>query len=179
MLILIEGMDNTGKTTLASKLGELLPSFKYYHHVKPHNRKEAMDNFSQILRESISTDLICDRLSTFSEPVYGTILRGQPLLSDEDVNYMLDILVDSATVIIFCNPPIEAVLKTIGVRDQMEGVEENCKKLYEAYQKLFGGKLNDDDYIVYDYTDKDRSNGVIELILGAVKEIKETMNGRK
>jgi len=77
MLIIIEGPDKSGKTTLAKKIEEKF-HYKYAHFSSPGNNpaSEYASFFS-----SISSPTVCDR-SYFGERVYGPLLRGTSKISN-------------------------------------------------------------------------------------------------
>jgi hypothetical protein len=53
--------------------------------------------------------------------------------------------------IVHCRPPLERILH-FDERDQMPGVIENARELYEAYDNVMKGVAHYQRVIVYDYT---------------------------
>jgi predicted ATPase len=82
MIIILEGPDGSGKTTLAKKLVSQT-GFKYIHKSYPKTQEE-MDNMTQDYLDLINTgdNMIIDR-SWYSEIVYGPILRSRSNVSQE------------------------------------------------------------------------------------------------
>lgn len=94
MLIILEGIDGSGKTTLSKKLSEKykLPVIKFSY---PKNDEEKNNMFLQYLKILYNNNfkLILDR-SWISEIVYGNIMRDSCVLSDfqvEFLNYLVNL----------------------------------------------------------------------------------------
>ena len=86
-LIIIEGMDNTGKSTLVKKLSSYLP-----HHEVVVSPGPCAEHVQWCKDELARTDSrIYDRFPIFSETVYGNIIRGYSDISNylEDLLFML------------------------------------------------------------------------------------------
>lgn len=154
MLLLIEGMDNTGKTTLARSLRDTLKwplladatvrgkdlGQKIKWHM--HQMVLAQDN-----------DIIFDRHSIISEHVYGTVLLGKNILAESpDWPALLQHFKRTRPLIIYCRPPDEVVLKFEDGREQMGGVVENGKRLLDMYDMTMEQVFNYVPVVKYDYT---------------------------
>ena len=154
MKIVVEGMDNTGKSTLCKKLSVL--GFDYNHSEGPRT-PEAMyrDTLAFLNKEGM---FIQDRIPVISDQVYGPILRGTnafhtPLGSEVERVYFQD----SDILHIFCFPPKDKVVLFEDGRRQMNGVQENAGVLYELYRKFYedlksGRKKTRSALVEYDYT---------------------------
>lgn len=130
--IIIIGMDNTGKTTLAETLSKEL-NLKLIKSTGPKVTKEDMvSNMLENLESS--EDLIFERYNLFEEIIYGNILRGESKFSLEGFVYSQTIL--HQPLIIYCRPSKEKIFN-FGSREQMEGVIEEKEKLLEAWDKLY------------------------------------------
>lgn len=137
MLILIEGMDNTGKTTLAHNIIASLPHFIYHHNEKPASREDAFANIVSLIERASNKDIVCDRCCVIGEEVYGTVLRGKSLFKPYETNILMKMLSTVTIMNILCKPPIQAVIESMGERAQMEGVAENAYKLYDTYVSFY------------------------------------------
>lgn len=130
-MIIVEGMDNSGKSTLCKKLslqfGITINSVKERLKTKDECIKYQLDSmFSPELK-------IYDRMRVTSEMVYGEILREN--LFKEDGWYYISILLRCNPLIIYCRPPVHQILN-FGERGQMDGVIEESSRLLERYDKI-------------------------------------------
>lgn len=147
MKIIIIGMDNSGKTTLANKLSESLgyPLVVTFKGTKP-EMKECM------LKNLIHKNVIFERFPLFDELVYGNILRGGSKFTLSDEIYDL-LKKDKNLCIIYCRPSKDNILN-FGSREQMKGVIEQSNDLIVAWDMLFLNRLMVDfrgRCIRYDY----------------------------
>jgi GTPase SAR1 family protein len=132
MTIIIEGPDNSGKTSLAHKLCKDL-EIPYKHSVRRHYLSA-----TGLIRHSQEQLLprmeVQDRVYGISELVYGRVLRGVT----EFPPHMTEILSQvylTRNIIVYCRPSNEAILNN--TRKQMDGVSENHLHLIEEYDSLF------------------------------------------
>lgn len=158
-MLILTGMDNSGKTTLANTLSQLLerPIIKS---LGPNHPKDEKDLWllDQMAREKAFPDsVIFDRFLPFEEMVYGKVLRGNPLYSLRD--FYLRSLKELNPTIVYTRPSSEVIFNWDG-RDQMEGVIEQKEKLLRAWDDLMWSLASQGwEIMVYDYTSPD------ELIL--------------
>lgn len=137
MIIICEGMDNTGKTTLAKRLSVSL-GIPYHYRTRPRNLEEAAQQIRDTPRECV-----VDRWAPISEPIYGPICRGSTWMSIIDKAHLMSITPDYTLV--YCRPPRQTILN-FGTRYQMEGVIQHADQLIDAYDYYCGS------YFTYDYT---------------------------
>lgn len=162
MIIIVEGMDGTGKTTLVLQLahqfgvkpkkfvGSLGPSDDYRIVLVNRTRLEITE-----LEETGGTiKRLYDRFPLISEAIYGTILRGRNCFGG--LYYPLrSRLLALKTVIIYCRPDRDIVRDNVQQGSQMKGVLEHFGELLDAYDKLFEELTESpgNSYItVFDYT---------------------------
>ena len=151
-MIIITGMDNSGKTTLATKVSQELglPLVKSPgpNHTKDEKHIWFLD---QMTREAVfPNSTIFDRFLPFEEMVYGKVLRGDPIYSLDD-HYMKS-LKDLNPFIIYTRPSSEVIFN-FGDREQMKGVIETKEKLLAAWDDLMWKLINSGWNVqTYDYT---------------------------
>lgn len=148
-LIIVEGCDGAGKTTLINKLQKDL-NLITIKSPRPRDYKDCKDLLARTLLLAERTNVICDRIGIISEPIYGPICRntlGFPPKSETE-----RILMAINPIIIHCNPPIHACLENIKSESQMPGVENNLIRLHEAYNEWMGMLSHDSHFVIeYDY----------------------------
>ena len=149
-MILIEGCDNSGKTTLVSKLSDDLRLLSIRQRQLPRNKLDITEYVLYMLGLSRRFPTIFDRWPPISEPIYGPICRGVSFLTKQEVFDLHSMIteLDPCPVIVYCRPR-DSVILDFGEREQMEGVRENGRKLIKAYDK----SMNETplDVITYDY----------------------------
>ena len=139
--IIVEGMDNTGKTTLLKALSEKFG-------VDPIVSCRSIPKQEQI--EWMKTKLggppaLFDRFALISEAIYGPIIRGThtfPFMGEENFfNILGKVVIPANPIIIICNPGVESVRKTFDEREQLEGAKERIEALLASYT-LMGAILD-------------------------------------
>lgn len=128
-MIIVEGMDNSGKTTLIKSLTRDLP----LSIIKSPGPKDSLASFLwviQTLREK-KKDIIYDRYFLISERVYGPIIRGEDVFGDYTFD-LISLMLRKSPLIIYCRPSDETI-KNWGSRDQMAGVKNNFHDLVTRY----------------------------------------------
>lgn len=152
-MIIIEGCDNTGKTTLGHRLVDDIRGV-YVTNKQPRRRELLIPYMARMfLLSMVGMPLILDRWPAISEPVYGPILRGESALDEDDVRDFHRILTEMNPLVIYCRPPLDKVLGSIDERDQLPGVVENAEKIYRRYDEVMEEFSRDyRPVLIYDYT---------------------------
>ena len=139
--IIVEGMDNTGKTTLLKALSKKFG-------VSPINSCRNIPKKDQIKwmeEQLVGTPKLFDRFALISEAVYGPFIRGThlfPLMGEENFfNTLGKVVIPANPIIIICNPGVESVRKTFDEREQLEGAKERIEALLASYT-LMGAILD-------------------------------------
>lgn len=158
-MIIIEGVDNSGKSTLAMKLSQRL-RIDLYRDPKPEGLSLA--NAHRRLRPIRA---IHDRCYAISDYIYGSVLRDGPALGELHSDVILDLLTRNY-LIIYCRPHSEAILNNAG-RDQMDGVLDNHQKLIDEYDNFMQNLRRFGACTVIDYNWKSDS---FDLLVEKVKK---------
>jgi adenylate kinase family enzyme len=135
MIIVVEGPDNAGKTTLALLLAKRLKAIYVKTEFIPPERG-SLAEYSRILEAAEAYGngkVISDRYAAVSDPLYGPIVRGWTKLDPEQVQEELS----KVDAFVYCRPPDGHMLKTMNVREQMDGVTKNANELIRAYDLFF------------------------------------------
>ena len=147
MIIVVEGMDNTGKTTLAMKIAKAMRAV-YVKAERPAVGPDLLV-YQNILETATQYTGICvaDRHVAISEPIYGTICRGGHQLDEKDIESCIKRL----GLIVYCRPPDRTIHRTIDLRPQMEGVVANTDRLITAYDEFFFDMQDQISYTQYNF----------------------------
>jgi hypothetical protein len=179
MLVILEGMDNSGKSTLAMKLHEALdfPIIKPPSYNKVYKQGEKAQDACFLWNENILKETkrgnhpcysyIFDRHQLISTPVYEPVLfKRNTLVMHPWFGRLVYQFAENAPLIVYCRPPAEVILN-FGDREQMKGVREEGIALLERYDIVIDQlKRAGFDVIEYDYTKPEATEKLIEAIKG-------------
>ena len=172
MLVIIEGADGSGKTTLANRLRKDLDQYSIFlrSNGPPPNIGKLADIIAWIMVSPGHIPVFCDRFPILSEYVYGPIIRGkcQHGLSVEQMAKRL-----SKALIIYCRPSYSKLAAGVRQEVQMDGVVINHRNIVKSYDDMMGELETAGAFIKrYDFT------GPPQLIFDTVKAfIRERANG--
>ena len=157
-MLIITGMDNSGKTTLVQQLLKELnrnpfqeERYKVVNSPGPVS-KELQEGWvlAQLTlgAEERATN-IYERFPLLEEVVYGSVLRDNPLFEYGDAYFKL--LKKENPLIVYTRPSREKIFN-FGDRHQMEGVIEKSTELLAAYDDLIFKMLSEGwRILIYDY----------------------------
>lgn len=133
-LIVVEGLDNTGKTSLVGELCERFPMLERRDSIGNTHDPESI--FEGALWEAYSSPGLCitDRSRIISEWVYNPVLMNRPMAYDfRTWMKLVSSLAVGRHLILFMWRPIEELLETFDERSQLPGVRENIVLLHHRY----------------------------------------------
>ena len=161
MAIIVEGFDNSGKSTLAASLGRPV--------VHPGPRpgpSEELDYLVEQLRTSVHP-VTMDRVTAISQPCYGDIASLPFYLP-----YVRKMLDSYPCILIYCRPPTEVikdfsnhVVKSYDDENKVRWLQDNADRIIANYDHVMA-KI---PHLRYDYTDPDPN--VIELALNSSQSL--------
>lgn len=168
MIIIVEGMDGSGKTTLVKHLFyplKLIPRkfVKSFGPEQDYQLKLVADTVAELKELEIyylwkkSIYRLYDRFPLISEAVYGPILRGSNCFGELH-SHLLRQLLFLEPLIIYCRPEKGIIRENLQKSQQMEGVKEHFEELLAAYDKIYQELTESPGraYItLYDYTKDD------------------------
>lgn len=149
-MIIVEGMDNSGKSTLIANISNRF-GLKV---IKRSGPPQADVTINITLREAtqafmldtlsfleLNPQVIFDRFPLLSEEVYGPILRDGSVFQKGTLPAAcwLERLRQCNPLIVYCRPPEEKILCFSPRRAQMDGVIDNARELINRYDHLIEG----------------------------------------
>jgi len=171
-MIILEGPDSSGKTTLAHALSEVL-GIPIHHFGGPPEDPAELSKRIEFMFDN-SDHLIFDRVPLISEQVFS-ILRnwnGMNILTRSNAYYVR--LQKINPIIVYCRPPADSLIhcnheiKGHDTEEHIKAVEANRGVLLERYDYVMNSDLLP-RYWKYDYT-KNNLSELIELVKTTIKE---------
>lgn len=117
MIIILEGPDGSGKTTLANQIAEQT-GYMLLHRSQPktdEDKKRMMDEYLQVIRTG--KNCIFDR-SWYSEMVYGPVMRDASVISYPQMYDLERSLTKRGAIIIYCTQTMETLWQRCGKRGE-------------------------------------------------------------
>lgn len=136
MLLILEGPDGSGKTSLANKLSKQT-GYNILHFSKPETEEEK-DRMYEMYEELIVCNryAILDR-SWYSEMVYGAVMRDSSYISFDEMYQLEQILADIGALIIYCTGPREVLWRRCTKRGEDYITSMNkFNQIYDKYEEL-------------------------------------------
>lgn len=176
-MIVVEGPDGAGKTTLVAKL---LNRYLFMREGPRGTKDRARlytvtvpDTFGAINRAIRAKTpyreqrdiCVWDRLF-FSEMVYADLTDRPCQFSLGQQRFISRILEAIDCPIILCLPPIEVVEANALAAEQMKGVKENIAEIWSRYHSLYGNMPN--NTMIYDYTGEDPDRVTYDEIIATI-----------
>jgi len=138
MFVIVEGPDNSGKSTLVNQLSKDLKLLVINNRKLPASVAESQAYLDLVLPLTKHFPTIFDRWQTISEPIYGPICRKNHLFKLAQIDFQFEVIRPLRPMVIYCRPPSQVALN-FGPIEQMEGVISNAEQLLKAY----------DDHMIY------------------------------
>lgn len=132
-MLIIEGIDGVGKTTLV----EYLQSYgmKKYHFDYDSKNMDLFSKYMKVLLENDS-ELVLDR-SFISEMVYGPVIRNKCKLSLEDYTKILIAYKNAGAKIIYLTAPKDVLLKRRNdEKSDYEVIANHYEELNKKYDEI-------------------------------------------
>lgn len=159
MAIILEGFDNSGKSTLAASFGlEVL-----HPGPRPKTIVEEMDCIHHQLAKA-SEAVVMDRVTCLSMPAYAGNRPFHRLYK----RHVLELASKPHCVIIYCRPPIETILDFSTHKAKAYDTHESEMTLRRKARTIIGNYDNSMfhvPHLKYDYTNPDRK--VVQLAYDA------------
>lgn len=131
----VEGVDGSGKTTLAEQLAKDLD----LHLVPTDDPPRSWDECLKRIQRRVGTGVVCDRSSgLISELVYGPVLRGGTITDEADLWAAVRSVLHAVTFV-YCRPPLAYVQPTFRPEEDpvhVEGVKKRGYDLLVRYDRV-------------------------------------------
>jgi len=139
MIIIIEGIDGSGKTTLANQLSKQT-GYPIVCRKQPKDADEKVRMMGEYLQFIKSNkNVILDRC-WYSEMVYGPVMRDASVISYPQMYDLEQLLAKNGALLIYCTGPEAALWQ----RCQKRGEDyitsrDDYKAIYNGYKELIDG----------------------------------------
>jgi uracil-DNA glycosylase len=136
-MLIVEGGDNVGKSTLVKQLLELDPSLRMLHRqrFKPGGEETIGSSYLKALvppdeDRLVHANSLADRLVA-SECIYGQLFRGGCRMSEGEHMAIRQALYAYGAIVVHCDPPDESITATWKDRDQLY---DNALQIARVYR---------------------------------------------
>lgn len=159
-MIIVEGPDGAGKTTLIRNIAEAYPDLEVAPRVVS-KETNALTDMKRWVNDNLTEGFqyrLFDRHRLISEFIYGPILRGNDQHSGFDdggwVYWSLKRFQEINPLIIYCLPPFNAVQFNVNQGDDNLAVQDHIKAIYAGYvHRATLDMLAGRNVVIYNYTD--------------------------
>lgn len=162
MAIILEGFDNSGKSTLAKRLG-----LQIIHAGGAPKTDEQLQQYLVDQAKYADQAVVLDRVSCISHQVYGNNMLNSHLMK-----HLRDFTCNEKVVLVYCRPPTE-VMKNFGNHiikdhDSMDHLEDIMRNA-QTYIDRYDGLMACISHVKYDYTrDGDNEEFIKALMFSQV-----------
>lgn len=168
-MIVVEGMDSSGKSTLCEQLGKDF-QLDVVHSTGTRSEEQMFARSHWMIRYSPAWHIL-DRFHVISDQVYGEVIRHHNPFASRRGEIVVDQFLSSNPLIIYCRPDSAVILDELGKKDQMEGVIPHAPSLIDKYDELIGKLYRriPNNVIAYNYRDETGYQAVagrVEAYLG-------------
>ena len=130
--VVIEGVDGTGKTTLARWFESR--GFRYQHFGVPRAGEDVFKTYLKALRKARTEDIVFDRLH-LGEIAYGLVMRGSTKLAVEELKILNRELFASEGLLILCSVPEDIRLANLKSDEYTRDVDK-LRRIEDIYKRL-------------------------------------------
>lgn len=168
-MIIIEGPDGSGKSTLCEMLAERYGLQIGERSSSRENLYQTTvgDSYSAVGRAIMGYEppAIWDRLF-YSDPVYARIVRKErSQFTHDQIVWLHSLILVMGCPVVLCLPPISRVRENVMASDQMDGVVENTDNIYQAYRMMMNFQWGHrPQLLLYNYTSPIAYEGVCRRI---------------
>ncbi len=167
-MVIIEGPDSSGKSTLVKTLSARIPYATVKHNSGPAPASVMIKDMDELL-EQWYCPIICDRIRAISELVYGTVMRGQSVIPHKYLTRIISLQIP----IIYCRPPASFIMSPVHEHREEESdehtkaVERHHRSLVAQYDRV----MSELPHIHYDFMSwsPDQLNLLVDYIRATLR----------
>ena len=177
-MIIVEGPDGAGKTTLIRQIQERWPELEVAPRVVSKETKDLVD-----LQEWVNRNLsegpqfkIFDRYRLISEFIYGPVIRKEQRPGFTDVTWVWHSLrrfERLGPIIIYCLPPLQVVKRNITGDESNRAVWDHIDGIYTAYLQRATLDALHLHAFVYDYTTDGQEDDPLSIFVPAIESMRK------
>lgn len=145
MIIVLEGPDGGGKTTLAHQLCKLY-NLEYHHEDPPPPKVNVLEHYGLLLEAARDRNVVFDRLA-YGETVYGPIMRGTDRLGRDGWRVFNRLMMAVGAFHVLVLPPWETCLDNWRAKRTGDYVQDEL--LYREIHREYRVMPHD---LLFDYT---------------------------
>lgn len=162
-IIIVEGVDGSGKTTLISLIEKAIPKHfqKHFHHCGPLTGTVEQEYYDPLTRVRFDTFFVGDRWHV-GEMIYGPIYRGESKVTKRWKNDIEDLLDRRGSVKVIMKPGLDVVTSRLKERGEDYLQDEHVKEVYDFYDIY----AKDNGYILVEETQIDLLESVAADLVG-------------
>lgn len=160
-MIILEGPDGTGKTTLAERLAKEFNRRVQHSGGPPKDQSDIFARQERAMQFALhNAPVVMDRVPAISERIYGPIIRGKDPFQGSD--YLPKLMQAMPLPLIYCRPPLEVIRENMAAthskkehetEEHFAGVMKRWETVIEAYDELIDEmQAGWVEVIRYDYT---------------------------
>lgn len=171
-MIIVEGPDGSGKTILIKDVVKRLQLWVGTLSVKepvkivhsPGPLEQGLFEWAANALLLVKEPVVFDRFPYFSDIVYGPTLRKQTLMTESGYRQLKTRLKELDPLVIYCRPPVDTIVKSSKVWEQMKGVPENLTKIVKNYDQQLLYWMSDFKVFHYDFTQPENKKLLMTVI---------------
>jgi hypothetical protein len=149
-VIIVEGADNTGKTTLITELLKLDPNLHLLARKKYRpERGESIGTSYLKMLDAGDVNGVADRCMA-SECIYGVLFRDGCRMTVSEHAEIREQLFQHRAIIVWCNPPNEVIERDWHARPQL--YTENPLRIANAYRQMLPRLFSGFNIVQYDWS---------------------------
>jgi thymidylate kinase len=132
MLIVLEGCDGSGKTTIANNLKAIMPKAEIVHCTT--KTPNDLGFFTQLLMAAENRDIIADRFC-YGQFVYQT--EEERHLTPEELTYLETLMIAQGAKVIHVTAPVNTIKTRLSWRHEtpMHSVEEITERYIDLFER--------------------------------------------